>query len=671
MLIAALAISIAAPGPDFPRIANLWGSGATTAGADQWAKYDLLVIGGGSESDIRAFHDSLTARNPGIRLLATAPLMNIGGPEGSPWMKDEWYLRRPSGETINWWAGQIYVPNILADACLDALVEQTVDAYGPVLADGALDGAFYDSVVGSASWLGEVDTDRDGVADVPPEVDPKWHARQCRFFDRLRELYPNMLVLANDVDSGHAPHLNGRLFEGATLLDRVANHSMDPGQAAEVLRGWMADSLQPGVTFALACHPLGWQGWRVGKGQSVTTPGEVDRVRRDFRRMRLGLTTALMSDAYYAYDFGTVWYGLPLWYAEYDAPLGQPLGPAREVADVPPVPVLDWSAGQPTDGLVLDAGAVPGPDGIDCAAPDDATGWRRLLGTNPRSVALRPGHAYRIEAECQVLKAPGVTFQFNVRTPTGGYLHHDKGVEQNASPAGTTWSIRTTVVPDDFDDYSAEWHCAGAGALRVKSLRVLLVDQVYLMREFQGGVAVVNPLPVPVDVRFDPPMRRLKDDACPRHIVEQDDSDEGFSAPGAWQTLAGEGSYYGVGYRSARKPGEAARWSIVAPSTDTYTVFACVPKLEEVTDAAHYLIAGEGDQREVVLDQHDRDGGWIPLGEVSLREGQTYGVDLQSSGTGATVADAIRWESMARLNDGAQVPVVTLAPFDGTVLVRE
>jgi len=66
----------------------------------------------------------------------------------------------------------------------------------------------------------------------------------------------------------------------------------------------MQASVQPGTTFAIMTHPLGWQGWRTGVGGEVTTAGELDRVRRDFPRMRTGLATVLMTNAYYAYDFG-------------------------------------------------------------------------------------------------------------------------------------------------------------------------------------------------------------------------------------------------------------------------------------------------------------------------------------------------------------------------------
>ena len=80
----------------------------------------------------------------------------------------------------------------------------------------------------------------------------------------------------------------------------------------------------------------------------------------DFARMRLGLTTALMTDAYFAYDVGTVWYGLPFWYGEYAAPLDAPV----EASDAMPVRVatqlynefrhLDGVSALAVQGLMLE-----------------------------------------------------------------------------------------------------------------------------------------------------------------------------------------------------------------------------------------------------------------------------------------------------------------------------
>lgn len=664
-----LVLASLASAQTFPRIGNLWGAGPVVGEVDKWAKWDLLVVGGGSPGEWRAFTPEARRRNPRIRLFTTAPLMNIGAPEATPWMKPEWYLRRPTGEPVRWWADQVYAPNLFVDACLDALEAQTETPYGVLLDEGCLDGVFFDSVVPGLSWYGAVDTNGDAVADVPSEVDARWTARQNLFFDRLRARHPRMMILANDVSMDHAPHANGRLFEGAPLLDQVFSGSRPVSDAVRSLTGWTHGSVQPAATFALMTQPTGWQGWRVGKGAQVTTPGEQDRARRDFRRMRLGLCTTLMSDAYYAYDFGTVWYGLPWRYAEYDAPLGKALGPGREVFDAPPIVLLDWQGGQPLDAFTLDRSCHATPEGIVGSVPERDAPWRRLFGTNSRVLPFEPGKAYRIRAAVTLLRPPGQTLQFNLRTPTGGWQNHDKGVALHAAGGGPKMDLDVTVVPDDFPDYAAEWHLLGGGEVRLDSLRIELIRQAYWVREFEGGIVLVNPLPGPIVVRLPNPGRRLVSDEVPREIIEMDDHEPGFACTGAWELRSGENHYAGNGFRLARKPGDTARWSFAIPAADRYTVFAAIPGGKDLTDAAEYTLTTPGGALAATVSQRPCDGGWVRLFDADLPAGAACALTLTSAGVGLTVADAIRIESAARYHDGATVSEVTLPARDGILLL--
>lgn len=669
MVTLALCALVLGPTGDPPHIANLWGCSPASTEYDSWSRYDLLVLTGGSPSQMERFSAEYRRRNSGGILLGTAPLMNLGSPEATPWMEESWFLRKPDGEMVTWWADQVYTPNLLIDGCLEALVAQTAESLGAALEQGWIDGVFFDSVVGRATWLGPVDTDGDGVADDPAEVDPRWHARQCEFFDRLRARYPGMLILANDVDLGHAPHLHGRLFEGGPLLDGVANGSRSCDLALRTLAAWREQSLQPPVTFALMSHPLGWQPWRLGQGPAVTTEAEVDRVARDFRRMRLGLLLCLMSDTYAAYDVGTVWYGLTFWYPEYDAPLGRPLGPVETVQQAEDREVFHWRAGEPTDALSLEDSAVAMEAGIEGGSLDSGAGWRRLFGTDPRSVPLAPGETYEVRATVEVLEAAGATIQFQARTPTGGWERHDKAINLWPGTLGT-WEIGDVFIPDDFEDYSLEWHLNGAGRIRLTEIRVIAVEQSYLRREFEGGIAVLNRLPREVEVDLGGAYRRFEDPSCPRWIMEVDDADEGFMAEAGWERVSDLGRFCGTSTHQALKPGATATWSFTAPSTDTYTILACAPKLEGLTDAARFALEGPSGRQTVVVDQREGEGGWVMLLEAPLTEGEVYRVTLESGGTGITVADAVRIESAAPRHDGSLVRRLVLAPLDGEILLK-
>ena len=290
-----------------------------------------------------------------------------------------------------------------------------------------------------------------------------------------------------------------------------------------------------------------------------------------------------------------------------------------------------------------------------------------LLGTDPTRLTLEPGKRYRIRAECEVLEQPSATLQFHVRTGKGGWLHHDKGNVLRGADVEDAWSIDVTIEPGDFDDYAIEWHVLGSGALLVKSLKVELTGESYFIREFEGGVALVNNSAHDISITLDQPMRRLRDDEAPLWYAELDDADETFSTSGAWRIEQDLAHHYCPTCRVARKPGDRARWRIGVPFDDTYTVSACVRGSDGDTDSALYSLKGE----RAVIDQSDGDGGWVRLFEAKLRADRTYELELASGGSGVTVADAIRVESAARYNDGAMVTQVDMGPADGTILLRK
>ena len=87
VFLAALACSSASA--QYPRIANLWGVGPGASDYDSLARYGFLVMAGGSPDEFRRFRAEMRKRNPDIVLLGTAPLMNLGAPEATPWMKKE------------------------------------------------------------------------------------------------------------------------------------------------------------------------------------------------------------------------------------------------------------------------------------------------------------------------------------------------------------------------------------------------------------------------------------------------------------------------------------------------------------------------------------------------------------------------------------------------------
>ncbi len=575
---------------DYPRLANLWGMNfwslpeMTPADYDAWARYDLLITAGGSVDQWKQLRAELDKRHPGIKLLQTAPLNNIE--YDPPWLNTELYLRRPDGTRYRWWADQISIPNILLDECFEAIIAEIEKDAAPYVDSGLCNGLFFDSVVPALSFWGDTDANLDGVAD-GATLDEAWQARQNEVFARVRERFPGIVLMANDVDLNHGEQLKGRLFEGGTLFDRAAEGRLSVGEVVRALGKFEGAMRQPTTNFTLMSHPLGWQGWRVGLAAKSHRPGDVPLVLRDFRRMRLGLALSLMGDTFYAYDFGTTYYGLRTWYAEFDAPLGKPLAPAEKLypfGKTPEKVVFEWQAGQPATGFRMDEFVqARRPEGLEVTITDSPPDqWHNPLSTDPVKVSLAPGKTYHVQVEALVPPQPRPAWAVTVRTPTGGWQHHDKGYHPldyrtaEALTSGTSreWKVDTLVTLDDFSDYSVQWHLLANGTLTVTSLRISEAPEECWQRRFEGGRVLVNATAQPVTLALPRPLRKVKDDAAPRYTLQLDNNEAGFSCTGEWGWAAPEVSFLGTDFRTAEGQGKLAKWTFTAPSTDTYTLLS-------------------------------------------------------------------------------------------------
>ena len=273
---------------------------------------------------------------------------------------------------LSFWPG-----NAIADlttSCPHATVDPSVGpetwgeynarhAASEIAANPALDGMLVDRTDGYESWLvkngvvGSIDASRmnsppgDGYA----AFDAAWNAGLRAYEERIRKLVGNRILLGN----GAYPNmdlLNGTAFEtfpsetGGWNTVPWRNVVYGPRQAGSYMQ-WTTYARQPNLTTVLtyedesAPAPSDDPGYH-GRG---TQPGFVP----DYRKMRYGLTSALMGDGFFAYEIATngqASLGL-MWFDEYDGAgkgpgyLGMPLGPARELPATPGVYRRDFEGG--------------------------------------------------------------------------------------------------------------------------------------------------------------------------------------------------------------------------------------------------------------------------------------------------------------------------------------
>ncbi|MBR4749025.1 MAG: hypothetical protein IK083_05590 [Abditibacteriota bacterium] len=674
----------------YPRIASFWGCPPSTADYGLWSRYGLLICYESPYDDFVRLSRGIRELNPDAVILDTAILTSFGRPDvWYPWMKDEWWLRDSKGNRVTTWAGQVYIPNLTDPDCVDALllhvdgVLGTRDSrYGQMLREGVIQGLMHDSVVSNIStYESDIDADGDGRPDDPEELNQKWLEAQNTYFRRLAEKYPGVLILANDAGENHRPRVNGRLWESGTCMDLVSTrHWWSLPDAVNNLLEFDAGCRRPSVSVNLASCAMGYDGWRIGlDGSTVATEGERDRARRDYARMRAGLFATLMTDAWYAYDFGTVNYGDPrYWYAEYEAPLGEALGDAETVYLRKPRPVRRWQAGDKSHPFA-DCGDIcrMTPEGflIDRTG---GGGWVTAFATDPRRLYFAPGKTYLIELEIKTLRRAGDMFQIALRSPEGGWEQSDRGTRSYLGVEGERFTFRTLATPGPWKDYSLQGFLHSGGRFLLKSLSVTDAGPCYMYRDFEGGRVYASGSPKPLTLRLPKPMRLIKDDETPKYVIEADDPSG--RERGTWLTAEGPFvSCFGKGCRWSVDPEAVFEWQVTVPAADEYTLYACLAgdylhkgweKRPEsaipFSKKARYTVGG----RTFAADQSAADGGWVKIGTLDLKKGPCSVRLSGASQEGRIEADAIRLESARRLNDGSLVKQITLLPEDGVILLN-
>ncbi len=84
-------------------------------------------------------------------------------------------------------------------------------------------------------------------------------------------------------------------------------------------------------------------------------------------------------------------------------------------------------------------------------------------------------------------------------------------------------------------------------------------------------------------------------------------------------------------------------WILRAPLTGTYRVQACWTSDDSRASNAEYRASVNGvEQLRVAVDQSERGGNWVDLGQISLGEGNVCEVSLNGEADGTVSADAVR-----------------------------
>ncbi|MBI4239980.1 hypothetical protein HY620_03250 [Candidatus Uhrbacteria bacterium] len=318
--------------PQFIRTANYFlraGYDLRREDYDRLASFDLLVLpmeAGSYNTDFFAYARS---HNPNIIILAYVPCRSINirdlddGAQIRKRMKagihPNWYLMDSRGNHVSAWPGTLPI-NITTpwNEYLPTFIHEVV--YGA----GLWDGIFYDEFQDDMTYLnqGDVDIDRDGSPDPRPLHMKLWQEGNIRLLQKTRELMPNAIILTNGSSKHeYQVYTNGRMFEN--FPTPWEGH----GQWIDTIRSYFRlfqEVSSPQVFFI--------------NGTTRNTGNYTD-----YKSMRFGLTSTLLGDGYFGFDFGDTNHGQLWQYDEFNTTLGKPSGTAHKIEHQQRMPILHTS----------------------------------------------------------------------------------------------------------------------------------------------------------------------------------------------------------------------------------------------------------------------------------------------------------------------------------------
>lgn len=275
--------------------------------ATELAKWDLVILDMEIGVKWPYLIDHMRQLNPDIKIVAYFAPFEV--PEKSyasrsslrrgfgSELRSSWYLRDVSGSRLSFWPG-----THLMNVSDSDYRNYTLDfIQNKLYASQVWDGVFFDNAWEVTHWYIKdgADLDRDGEADSRLSINTKWQ-------EGLRDIYAgtrtrtdeNFIILANGLTTAYEQEIDGLMIESLETHD------------------W---------SRAIEVYDANLNGKKLG---IVNNNTQNTGNQSDYRAMRFGLTSALLSDGFYSFDHGDQWHGQTWWYDEYDIPLGASNGPA-------------------------------------------------------------------------------------------------------------------------------------------------------------------------------------------------------------------------------------------------------------------------------------------------------------------------------------------------------
>ena len=303
----------------FPKRANYflsWELSDTTA--QELAQWDLVILDMEHQIKNPAKIKKMRELNPNIIILAYIASQELRDDavalrdytplraQIAEQAQEAWWLKNSSGGKISWWPGTHLLnvtdlaPKVNGQNWNDFLAKFLSDK---VLSSGLWDGVFFDN---TWNYLTEkvganLDLNNDGLAESREAIEASYKRGLDNLFNNLRSTTQNKYVLMGN-DGDVFTSLNGMMFENFPTA-----------------RGW-SRMLQDYNAFPNNAVSPAFSLFNA----NTNNAGGKD----NYQTMRFGLTSSLLGNGYYSFDYGDRDHGQTWWYDEYNIKLGEASGAA-------------------------------------------------------------------------------------------------------------------------------------------------------------------------------------------------------------------------------------------------------------------------------------------------------------------------------------------------------
>lgn len=308
-----------------PKLANYYlATPISMTDAHQLAKWDVLVLSMQAQDNSVAALQQLRQINPNIIILAYVPSEEFPITSYLQWEKNPngvWH-RLLSGITNNMWLlddtgnhvtfwKDNWMLNIAHPAPGARLWHEYLSSFvaDELLSTGLWDGVFYDNLFTDVAWInnGNIDINGNGQKDSGTEIRSKWIAGMNKLFVQTREKTSKEIIIVGNGETGYYDNINGHYFE---------NFSKDKDslwtQKMTRYRDSATKSVSPEVSII---------------GNNTGNTGKSD----DYKNVRFGITSALLEEGYYGFDFGDGDHSQLWFYDEYRTDLGDAINGAESI----------------------------------------------------------------------------------------------------------------------------------------------------------------------------------------------------------------------------------------------------------------------------------------------------------------------------------------------------